>query len=140
MLDLAQYTLQQLRSDAEFVLFRGFYRGFCEADRASILVRAAVADPPSPATLGKMQHEYALGAELDPIYVVRPHSLVQAERRPILVLQDPGGTPLDLLLNGAMATAEFLTLAISVAAALGHVHSRGLVHKDINPANMLVDS
>jgi hypothetical protein len=42
-----------------------------------------------------MQHKYALATELDPTYVVRPLGLVQAERRPMLVLQDPGGTPLD---------------------------------------------
>jgi serine/threonine protein kinase len=140
VLDLAQYTLQQLHRDAEFVLFRGFHKELGEAGQPSILVRAAVADPPSPATVRKMQHEYALGSDLDPTYVVRPRSLVQAERRPMLVLQDPGGIPLDLLLNGAMAIAEFLALAVSITAALGHVHGRGLVHKDINPANIVVDT
>jgi serine/threonine protein kinase len=140
VVDLAPYTLQQLQQRAEFVLFRGFHKGLGEAGRPSILVRAAVADPPSPATLRKMQHEYALRSELDPNYVVRPLSLVQVERRPMLVFQDPGGTPLDLLLNGAMEIAGFLVLAVSIAAALGHVHGRGLVHKDINPAHILVNT
>src|SRR6266850_7172510 len=133
--DLAQYTLQQVRRDAEFVLLRGQ-----AGSRPSILVRVPVADPLSPATLRKMQHEYALRSELDPAHVVRPLALVQAERRPMLILQDPGGTPLDLLLNGAMDPAEFLALAVSIAAALGHVHGRGLVHKDIKPANILLNT
>jgi PAS domain S-box-containing protein len=138
--ELSHYSLQQLQKDARFVLLRGYPRSLGEASGPTILVRAPVADPPSPACLRRMQDEYALRSELDPAYAIRSLSLMQARGRPMLVLEDPGGTPLDLLLNGPLEIARFLRLAISVAAALGHVHSRGLVHKDIKPANMLVDS
>jgi serine/threonine protein kinase len=87
-----------------------------------------------------MQEEYGLRSELDPGFVVRPLALVQAQRRPMLVLEDPGGLPLDPFLHGPMETRHFLRLAISVAAALGHVHSRGLIHKDVKPANILVNT
>ena len=36
--------------------------------------------------------------------------------------------------------ASFLRLAIGIATALGQVHQRGLIHKDIKPANVLVNS
>jgi PAS domain S-box-containing protein len=138
--DLAHYRLQQVQRDTEFVLFRGCFNGPGDASAPSILVRTPITDHPSPATLRKMQLEYALRSELDPAYVVRPIALVQSGRRPLLILQDPGGTPLDLLLNGAMDMAPFLRVAIRVAAALGHVHGRGLVHKDIKPVNILVNA
>jgi serine/threonine protein kinase len=38
-----------------------------------------------------------------------------------------------------METGSFLRLAIQIVAALGKVHQRGLMHKDIKPANFLVN-
>jgi serine/threonine protein kinase len=55
------------------------------------------------------------------------------------VLEDPGGEPLDRLLGQPLEATEFLRIAISLAAALRRVHERNLIHKDIKPANVLVD-
>ena len=39
-----------------------------------------------------------------------------------------------------MEVGGFLRIAVGVAAALGKVHQRGLIHKDIKPANILVNT
>jgi len=57
-----------------------------------------------------------------------------------LVLEDPGGVPLDRLLGRPLEVSHFLGIAIPLAGALRRVHERGLVHKDIKPANTLVDT
>src|SRR5712672_2964164 len=57
-----------------------------------------------------------------------------------LVLEDPGGMPLDRLLGRPLDVWHFLRIAIPLAGALRRVHERGLIHKDIKPANILVDA
>ena len=54
--------------------------------------------------------------------------------------EDPGGEPLSRLLGQPWEITSFLRLAIGVATVLGQVHQRGLIHKEIKPSNVLVNS
>src|SRR5437867_6452734 len=86
-----------------------------------------------------MEHEYSLRAEHDPGWAVCPLALAPHKGRTMLVLTDPGGEPLDRLLGRPMELTQFLRLAIGLSAALGQLHGRSLIHKDIKPANVLVN-
>ena len=68
----------------------------------------------------------------------RPLALLSDHGQTTLLLEDPGGEPLARLLGQPMDPASFLRIAIGLAAALGRVHERGLIHKDLKPANVLV--
>jgi hypothetical protein len=74
----------------------------------------------------------------------KPLALTRDEGRAILVLADPGGEPLDGIIErdreNAPDLASLLHLAINMAAALGHSHRRGLIHKDVKPGNILVNA
>ena len=50
-----------------------------------------------------------------------------------------GGEPLDRLVRAPMEIGRFLRLALALASALGRLHRRGFIHKDIKPANVIVD-
>jgi serine/threonine protein kinase len=96
--------------------------------------------------LRRLEHEYSLAAELDPAWAAKPLALTRHEGRTILILKDPGGEPLDLVLERdkgnqgqPLDLTRFLRIAIGLAKALGQVHRHGLIHKDIKPANVLVD-
>ena len=50
------------------------------------------------------------------------------------------GPPLDRVLKaGPLAVGDVLHIGIQVADALAHAHSRGVLHRDVKPANLLRD-
>src|SRR3979490_1167626 len=87
-----------------------------------------------------MEHEYSLRADLDVSWAVRPLALSQLNGQTMLVLENPGGEPLDRLIQGPMEMTQFLRFAVGLATALSRLHKRGLIHKDIKPPNVLVNS
>jgi PAS domain S-box-containing protein len=87
----------------------------------------------------RLEHEYALRAALDGHWAARPLLLTERRNRVALVLDDPGGQPLDQLVGEALEIERFLRLALAIVAAVGGMHRRGLIHKDIKPANILVE-
>jgi PAS domain S-box-containing protein len=130
---LSSYEFSTLR-EGEFAVCRG-----SSDDLPPILLVTPVAEHPSPKALKRLEHEYALRAQLDRGWAARPLALTHRHNRPALVLEDPGGEPLDRLLSRPLDTTQLLRIAISLAAALRHVHGRNLIHKDIKPANILVN-
>jgi serine/threonine protein kinase len=138
-MELAAYTLETLRTDGEFILARGRPRRHTDGTPPSLLVVTPVAERPALGTLRRLEHEYALRAELDAGWAVRPLALTQDQGWSRLLLEDPGGEPLDGLLGAPLEVGRCLRFAIRIATALGKVHQRGLVHKDLKPAHILVN-
>src|ERR1700674_983201 len=130
-------SLKVLWEDGE----RVFCRKESRADRyrAPVVVVLPAAEHPTPVPLDRLAREYGLKDELDGAWALRPLELVRERGRIMLVLEDTSSEPLDRLLGMPMEVRSFLRIAIAVAAALTQVHRRGLVHKDIKPANILVN-
>ena len=127
------------------VLWKDGERVFCRIEsrvdgcQAAVLAVLPAAEHPTPATLDRLAREYELKDELDGAWAVRPLELVRENGRIMLVLEDTSSEPLDLMLGAPMELQGFLRIAIAVASALTQVHRRGLVHKEIKPANILVN-
>ncbi len=133
------YMLEPLRERADFTLYRGRQHG----NPSPVLAIAPSAEHPSPQSLRRLEHEYSLAAELDPAWAAKPLALTRHEGRTILLLNDPGGEPLDGILERdhgqALDLTRFLRVAIGLTKAVAQVHQHGLIHKDIKPGNVLVD-
>ncbi|MDB4873831.1 MAG: multi-sensor signal transduction multi-kinase [Gemmatimonadetes bacterium] len=134
MTELSAYEFSTLRG-GPFTLSRGLADGL-----DPILVVAPAEEYPSLQSLRRLEHELALRPQLEADWAARPVELVRRDVRQMLVLEDHGGEPLESLLGVPLAVATFLHIAIPLAAALGRLHARGLIHKDVTPANILVNT
>jgi serine/threonine protein kinase len=136
VIELSGYALERLRVDSRFALYRGRQHGV----DASILVLTTACNQQTSADLRRLEHEYALASELDPAWAVRPLAIERRDGRSMIVFEDPGGDLLEGMLGPPFELTRFLQVAIALAATLHKVHKRGLIHKDIRPANVFVDS
>jgi hypothetical protein len=139
-MDLSGYKLEALHKDGELILYRGAHPRPADGAPSSVLVVGPAGEYASPATLARLEHEYSLANELDPRWAVRPVALVRQHGHTMLVLDDPGGQPLDRQLGTPMEMGTFLRLAIGLAGAVASLHRAGLIHKDIKPTSVLAAS
>ena len=139
MAAVSEYALEPIRDSGEFALYRARQHG----NPSPLLAVAPTAEPPSPQSLRRLEHEYSLAAELESAWAAKPVALTRHEGRAILVLADPGGEPLDRVLERGrdqpLDLERALRLAINLTTAIGHAHRHGLIHKDVKPENVLVD-
>lgn len=120
---------------------RGVYRGVRQSDGKPVVVKVLLAAYPSQRDIGRLHHEQEIGqilgacAGIVQVYGTRPVGNGLA-----LVVEDFGGYALsDLVAKGPLPLADFLDIAIQLADAVGHVHTHNVIHKDIKPANVIVD-
>ena len=113
------------------------YRARSRAGQREVALKVITGDC-TPARRERLRREAALTLSLDHPGIVRLLATGEEEGLPYLVYELIEGRPLEELLR-ALTRAEGVRLVRDVAAAVGHAHARGIVHRDVKPANVLVD-
>jgi len=137
IVEISAYTRKCLREDEEFILYRARPS---EAESPSVLLLIPTSIRPAFESLKKIEHEYSFRDALDITWAVRPVALFQCNGQKALVLEDPGGELLDRLIQEPMEMRQFLRIAVGLAAALRQLHKEKLIHKDVKPSNVMVDT
>jgi predicted ATPase len=135
MLTLSGYQLDRMITEGRGSLV---YGGLRRADGSRVVVKVLREDHPSPEQIAWFTREFALTQSLQVTGVAQCYSLETDGHRRLMVLEDFGGTSLaGLGLAGSLDVGAFLGLAVQIATALGQVHGQRVVHRDINPSNIV---
>jgi PAS domain S-box-containing protein len=137
--NLSPERFQTIVEDGEFVLCRQHDSTDALSPSRSLLVVIPRFERPRPQVVRMLEHEHSLRHELDPAWAIRPLALTTLDGRAVLVLEDPGGELLVRRVGTPMDVGEALRVAAGLATALRQLHGRGLIHKDIKPANVMTD-
>ncbi len=124
-------------------LYRGdrtsVYRATAAVDGRSVIIKLLHQTYPSFNDLLQFRHQYTLATNLQIPNVVRPISLQTYGNSYLLIVEDSGSISLQQYCRGrALSVGETLTIAIAIAAILQDLHQATVVHKDIKPANILI--
>ncbi len=118
---------------------RVVYRGSRTSDGLAVIIKTASDEFPVPAELAALRREYDILTSLQFDGVARPVELATHRDRVALVLEDAGGATLkSLAASGPQPVALVLAIGVQLATVLGELHRRGILHKDVNPNNILV--
>ncbi len=116
------------------------YRGYRLTDNQSIVLKMLKQAYPPPEKIAWFKREYETTKNLNLTGVVDAYSLENHQNRWVMVLEDFGGESLEKLIQRKRFTlAEFLPLAIEVVDILAQVHQQHIMHKDINPSNIVLN-
>jgi histidine kinase len=116
------------------------YRARRESDGLPVVLKLMAEEYPSFEDTTRFKREYELGRSVsgDGAVVVLAWEPVRSSWA--IIMEDLGARTLQTILDEhRLPLEEALQLGIKVAAALAAVHRRDVIHKDINPSNILVE-
>ncbi|WNG43954.1 AAA family ATPase [Archangium minus] len=114
------------------------YRATRTADARPVILKVLNTEFPSTEQVARLHREYRLTRELAMEGIIEVLALERFGTSVAIVLEDFGAESLVRILKGRpMELPRFLELALRLAEFLGRVHRRHVIHKDINPSNII---
>ncbi|MVF12716.1 diguanylate cyclase [Ketobacter sp. MCCC 1A13808] len=114
------------------------YRARRLADGESVMLKCLGSEHEAREAIASLKHEYEIGRNLLAATVIRMHALEHYRNLPVVVLEDFGGDSLlNLMATHSFELAELLSIGAQLAQGLGEIHAANIIHKDINPSNVV---
>ena len=134
---LAGYQTTDLIYDGTRTLV---YRGVKTDDSKPVVLKKLRKEYPTFNELVQFRHQYVLSKNLDVPGIVKPIALEKYGNGYVLVMEDVSGVSLsEYISDTPLGIEQFLKCAIAITKILEYLYQNRVIHKDIKPANILIN-
>ncbi|MEG3853908.1 AAA family ATPase [Microcoleus sp. Z1_C4] len=114
------------------------YRGFRQPDSLPVILKVLKENYPTPQELARYRTEYKITQSLNLSGCIKAYDLQPYQNTLVMFVEDFGGESLKIWMQQQkFSIAEFLRIAIATTESLQQIHSAHIIHKDINPSNIV---
>jgi serine/threonine-protein kinase len=134
---LGQYEVQDfIGQGAMGFVYRAYHKHLERTGAVKVLQGIA----PDPDTTARFRHEAQAIAQMRHPNIVNVYDFGEHEGVPYMIIEYiPGGSLANRLSQGKPDTSTALKYLRGIAAGLDHAHGLGIVHRDVKPANVLLE-
>ncbi|MFC4320097.1 ATP-binding sensor histidine kinase [Litchfieldia salsa] len=116
------------------------YKGYFIKDNRFILLKAVKQPNPTLHEMAATIHEFHITKMLDMEEIIKPIKIETHLNEPFIVMEYFSGETLRTLLSDKkLDLSEFLSIALKLSTALINLHKQEVIHKNINPDNILIN-
>lgn len=135
MLTIPGFSLtEQIHSSTHTCIYRG------TKGNQSVILKVLKDEYPTIEAIALLKHEYSIVCDLHQQNIVPVVNLETDDKRLALVFEDFGGISLKQYLKSTKSSVTLtLEIAIAITQALIYIHSNNIIHKDIKPANIIIN-
>ena len=136
LIEIAGYKITEtVHQGTQTVLYRAI-----GLDGTSRILKSLTLNQPTSESLARLRHEYELTRDLQINSIVKTVGFETVGHRAVMVMEDFGGRSLQqVLCEGAIDLVLCLNIMVQVSQAIVQLHSRNIIHKDIKPANIIIN-
>ncbi len=118
------------------------YQGIREKDQTPVVIKLLRSEYPDFNELAQFRNHYHITKDLSITGVIKSYSLEKYQNSYALVMEDFDGISLkqEMRKRKYWELEEFLSIAIQIVSALAELHQHQVIHKDINPTNILINT
>ena len=117
------------------------YRGLKLQSQQPVIVKLLSSKYPHPIDVANLKYQYEITKNLNIPGVVKCLGVERYQNSFALIMEDFGGQSLNYILASLKNDKiRFLRIAIQLVETLGELHKQQVIHKDIKPKNIIVNT
>ncbi|MBF0359401.1 MAG: AAA family ATPase [Oligoflexia bacterium] len=136
---IANYKIvNEIYKSTRSIIYKGVH---CNDENIKVIIKTINSEYPSLEELARFEHEYRLLKRLNIHGVIKVLGLEKHGKNMAIIFEDFNAESLAFFIKDndfkAVPLTTFYKIAISISKILGAIHHYNIIHKDINPCNIL---